>query len=395
MAASTTSDSPAPSTEGGAPSPLPSQRDAFAIPEGRTYLNCAYMSPQLREVTAAGVRASERKERPWTISPADFFDDLERLRGLFAGLVGGDADGVAVVPAASYALTTVAANVAAGPNSRIVVLADQYPSNVYPWRDLAQRTGASVVAVDKPEAGDWTDAVVAAIDDRTAVVAVPNCHFMNGALLDLVKIGEAARSTGALLVIDGTQSLGVLPLDVAALRPDVVVAAGYKWLLGPYSVAYAWIAPEHRGWRPLEQHWAGREGSENFADLTNYTDEYRTGARRFDGGEASNFALLPMAVTALETITTWTVPRIAEAIAPLTDAIAKRAHELAPVPAGPRAGHIIGLQLPRGSATAVADRLADSQVHVSVRGDNLRVSPHVYNSVEDVDRFISALGSAL
>ena len=376
--------------EGGALSPVPSQRDAFAIPEGLTYLNCAYMSPQLREVTAAGARAAERKERPWTISPADFFADLERLRELFSGLLGADADGVAVVPAASYALTTVAANVAAGPDSRIVVLADQYPSNVYPWRDLAQRTGASVLAVDKPDSGDWTDAVITAIDERTVVVTVPNCHFMNGALLDLVRIGDAARRAGAIFAIDATQSLGVIPLDVASVRPDVIVAAGYKWLLGPYSVAYAWIAPEHRDWRPLEHHWAGREGSENFADLTNYTDEYRAGARRFDGGEASNFALLPM-----ETITTWSVPRIAAAISPLTDAIAQRAHDLAPAPDGPRSGHIIGLRLPRGSATAVAERLAGEQVHVSVRGDNLRVSPHVYNSVEDVDRFISALASAL
>ncbi len=353
------------------------------------------MAPQLRSVTEAGIRAAQRKERPWTITSEDFFRDLERLRALFSGLVGADADGVAIVPAASYALSTVAANVTAGPGHRVIVLADQYPSNVYPWRDLAQRTGATIVAVEKAETATWTDAVVAAIDERTAVVAVPQCHFMNGALLDLGRIGAAARAAGAMLVVDATQSLGVLPLDVGDIQPDVVVAAGYKWLLGPYSVGYAWIAAHHRGWRPLEHHWGGREGSEDFAALTDYTEAYRPGARRFDGGEASNFVLLPMAVAALETVTAWSVPRIAAAIAPLSQEITRHAADLAPAPSPPRADHILGLQLPEGAAARVAARLAHEQVHVSVRGKNLRVSPHVYNTTEDVDRFVSALAAAL
>ncbi len=123
--------------------PLPCQRDAVAIPDDVAYLNCAYMAPQLRHVTDTGQRAVQRKEHPWMIAAADFFDDLERLRQLFSALIGGDAEGVAVVPAVSYALSTVAGNVSARRDDRIVVLADQYPSNVYPWRDLAQRTGAA------------------------------------------------------------------------------------------------------------------------------------------------------------------------------------------------------------------------------------------------------------
>lgn len=386
---------PSATTAAGPPVPLPSQGDAFAIDEDVTYLNCAYMAPQLRVVTEAGVRAVGRKARPWTISPDDFFADLERLRELFAGLVDADADGVAIVPAASHALSMVAANVAGGPDATLVVLADQYPSNVYPWRDLADRTGATVVAVGQPGSGAWTDAVVAAIDERTAVVAVPNCHFMTGAMLDLVRIGAAAKAAGAVFVIDATQSLGVMPLDVAATQADVVVAAGYKWLLGPYSVGYAWIAPQHRDWQPLEQHWAGREGSENFARLTDYTDTYRAGARRFDGGEASNFALLPMAVAALETVTGWSVPKVSATITPLMQAIVERAGDLAQPRHTPHAPHIVGLLLPEGSAPGVAERLAGEQVHVSVRGDNLRVSPHVYNTLDDVDRFAAALAAAL
>ncbi|MDQ3432609.1 MAG: aminotransferase class V-fold PLP-dependent enzyme [Actinomycetota bacterium] len=375
---------------------LPSQRSAFSIPEGVAYLNCAYMAPQLREVTAAGVRAIQRKEQPWTVTATDFFDDLERLRLLFATLIGGDADGVAVVPAASYALSTAAANVTAEQGDRIVVLAEQYPSNVYPWRDVAQRTGATVVPVARPDAASWTEAVVDAIDARTVVVAVPNCHFMTGAHLDLQAVGAAARTVDALLVVDATQSLGVLPLDVGDLRPDVVVAAGYKWLLGPYSVGYSWTAPRYRDWRPLEHHWAGRQGSDDFAGLTAYNDVFRPGARRFDGGEASNFVLLPMAVSALQTLAAWSVSRVAATISPLTDAVADGAAALGlSLQPHTRAGHIVGLQLPGGSAADVVERLADAHVHVSLRGDTVRVSPHVYNTADDVSRLIDVLAAAV
>lgn len=376
--------------------PLPVQRDAFDIPGDVAYLNCAYMSPQLRNVTEAGIAAVRRKERPWNFTPADFFSDLERLRTLFAPLVGGDADGVAVVPAASYALSTAAANVSARAGDRIVVLADQYPSNVYPWRDLARRSGATVHAVDRPEDGNWTRAVVDAIDERTVAVAVPNCHFMTGALIDLEQVGTAAQASGALFVVDVTQSLGVLSLDADRIAADLVVSAGYKWLLGPYSVAYAWFGPRLRDWRPLEHHWAGRSGSENFAALTSYTDDYRAGARRFDGGEASNFALLPMAVAALEAVGQWSVPRIAATVRPLTAAVVDGAAQLGlSVHAQPHADHIVGLKLPPDTVEAVAGRLAEAHVHVSVRGQSLRVSPYVFNSHSDVARLLEALGAAV
>ncbi len=376
--------------------PPPMERAAFDIPDAVAYLNCAYMTPQLHWVTQAGLTAVRRKQRPWEIGPADFFDDLERLRELFAHLIGADADGVAVVPAASYALSTAAANVSASVGDRIIVLADQYPSNVYPWRDLAQRSGATVVAVERPDDGDWTSAVVSAVDERTVVVAVPNCHFMSGALLDLRRVAEASRSAGALFVVDATQSLGVLPLHVSDIAPDMVVAAGYKWLLGPYSVGYTWVAPHRREWRPLEHHWAGRTGSENFADLTSYTDAFRPGARRFDGGEASNFALLPMAVAALETVTDWSVERIRSSVEPLTTAVVEGAMSLGlSTHVGPTAGHIVGLKLPPQSLTEVVQRLADAHVHVSVRGGDLRVSPYVFNDLADVARLLDTLAVAL
>src|SRR5215217_236426 len=118
---------------------LGSQRDLFEIPEDIVYLNCAYMSPQLRPAREAGERAISRKSRPWEITPDQFFEDAEEIRALFARLVGGDAEGVALVPSVSYGISVAAANVPVRERQKILILEDQFPSNVYAWRELAER----------------------------------------------------------------------------------------------------------------------------------------------------------------------------------------------------------------------------------------------------------------
>jgi selenocysteine lyase/cysteine desulfurase len=363
------------------------------VPEGVAYLNCSYMSPLLRDVREAGEAAIALRARPWTIRPGDFFADSERLRGLAARVMGADADGVALVPSVSYAMAVAAANLPLRPGGRVLVLDEQFPANVYPWRAHAARAGGEVVAVPRPEDDDWTGALLEALDERTAIVAVPNCHWTDGTVLDLVRVGARAREVGAALVVDATQSLGALALDVAEVRPDFLAATTYKWLLGPYSVAYLYAAPGRREGRPLEEGWIVREGAEDFARLVDYRDGYVGGARRYGVGERSNFTLIPMAAAALERLLGWGVERIAATIAPLTDAVEAGAADLGMRVPGPgrRGPHMTGLRLPRPPAPDLAARLAERGVHVSVRSSSIRVSPHVYNSHEDVARLIDAL----
>src|SRR5690349_4041297 len=137
---------------------LASQRGLFDIPDEIAYLNCAYMSPLLRSASAAGQTALARKAQPWRIAAADFFTESEVARALFAELIGADADGVALIPSASYGLSLAAANLTAGTGRRILLLEDQFPSNVYPWQDLAARTGGIIATVPRPDDLDWTDA---------------------------------------------------------------------------------------------------------------------------------------------------------------------------------------------------------------------------------------------
>lgn len=376
---------------------IPCQRHLFDVPREVAYLNCAYMSPLLHEAVAAGQAGLARKARPWTIKPADFFSESERARGLFARLLGTDAEAIALVPAASYGLAVAAANLPLAAGQRILLLADQFPSNVYPWRELARARQAEIVTVPRPATGRWSDAVLAALDERVAITALPHCHWADGSLLDLAAIGGACRAAGSALVLDVTQSLGALPLDLATVQPDFLVCAGYKWLLGPYSLGYLYVAPQHRAGRPLEENWIARAGSDDFTRLIDYQDAYQPGARRFDVGERSNPALLPASIAALSQLLAWRVEAIATTLTAYTALIAERAAALGlrPMPAAQRAGHFLGIRFPAAMPPGLPERLAAEQVHVSLRGDSLRVTPHLYNDAADLDRLIEVLAKAL
>ena len=372
---------------------LGSKRDLFEIPDDIVYLNCAYMSPQLRPAREVGEKAVSRKSRPWEITPDDFFEDAEEIRALFARLVGGDADGVAIIPSVSYGISIAAANVPVREGEKIIILEDQFPSNVYAWGGLAEQSGARLVTLPRPEDLDWTRALLEEIDTDTAVVAIPNCHWTDGSLVDLASVGESVREAGAALVVDAIQSLGAHPFDVSEVRPDFLVAASYKWLLGPYGVGYMYVGEEYREGKPIEHNWINRRGSQDFSGLVDYQGAFQPGARRYDVGERSNFALLPMAAEALRQLIDWGVENVSETIGTLTDLVEERAGALGivTIPKERRARHMIGLMLGPDAPDDLATRLTTHNVYVSVRGPSVRVSPHLYNTESDVYRLFDVL----
>ncbi len=381
---------------------IPNQRHLFDMPDDIAYLNCAYMSPLMHKVQDAGNRAIAQKGRPWTITPVDFFTTSERARGLFARLIGAAADDIAIIPSVSYGITLAAANLPLAAGSHVLCLEEQFPSNIYPWLRRAEAEGAELRLIRRADAQreghtDWTGALLDAIDERTAIVAVPNCHWTDGALIDVEALGRKARAHGAALVLDITQSGGVLPIDVAAVRPDFLICATYKWLLGPYAMGFAYAAPQWQQGRPVEEGWITRAGSENFARLVDYQDDYQPGARRFDMGERSNFQLMPMVETALAQIHEWGVANIQTTLAGITAEIESRTAPLgltAP-PTHLRAGHYLGLSFGGPPPENLLAELAAEHIYASIRGDSMRVTPHLYNNAHDIDRLISALERTL
>ena len=372
-------------------------RALFEIPDDVTYLNCASMSPQLRSVTAAGVEAVRAKASPWTMRASDWFTGVEPIRALFARVVGADAEGVAIVPSVSYGLAVAAGNLPVRAGQTLLVVDREFPSNVYAWHALAERKGARVRTVTRDDGASWTDALLAALAaDDVAIVAVPVNHWTDGALVDLERLAPAVRAAGAALVVDASQAAGAHPIDVGVVQPDFLVSVGYKWLLGPYGFGYLYVAPR---WRergtPIEQSWMSRAGAEDFARLVDYRSEFREGARRFDMGEFSQFVLAPMAAVALEQVLAWGAERVARDVGVLTDAIARGAVDLGwTVPdARHRVRHMIGVQHPRGLPAGLPGRLAAANIHVSIRGDAVRIAPYLYNDEGDVERLLRALAS--
>jgi selenocysteine lyase/cysteine desulfurase len=372
---------------------LSCQRDLFDIPEDIAYLNCAYMSPLLRSVREIGEKAVGRKSQPWNIQTNDFFEDAETARGLFAQLIGAGSDGVALIPSASYGISTAAANLPLAKGQHIVLLDEQFPSNVYQWYEMARRSEAIVDTVARPQDGDWTKAVIQRIDERTRIVAIPNCHWTDGSLIDLQQVRNWTREVGAALVVDATQSLGAYPLSVSEVQPDFLVTAAYKWLLGPYSLGFLYVAPEYREGTPIEFGWIGREGSENFSQLVNYRTGFQPGARRFDMGERSNFILLPMAIRAMQQILSWGIAEIDTTLRELTTQIEQEATNLGfqTMAARHRVGHMIGLRYPSGLPADLSTALTEAKVFVSIRGQSIRVSPYLYNTPDDIKRLFGVL----
>jgi len=372
---------------------IPNQRHLFDLPDDVAYLNVAYTAPLLRAAADAGRVAIRAKENPWTVTSNDFFRSVETVRDLFAGLVGCHSDCVAIIPAVSYGIALAAKNLPVQEGQSIVVLHDQFPSNVYSWRSLASQKNAVIKIVPRPDDNDWTPALLESIKDNTAVVAVSNCHWTDGTLIDLEKIGERCRSRGAALVIDGIQSLGALPFSVERVQPDFLVAGAHKWLLGPYSYGFCYVDTKWHQGLGLEENWMNRANSEDFSRLVDYRENYQKGARRFDMGESSNFILSPIAAVALKQILDWGVENIAETLQAKTDAIADRAKDMGLVvaPKHARAPHLIGVSKPGGFHKELLNLLAQEKIFVSVRGDSVRIAPHLYTSEEDIERLFSAL----
>jgi selenocysteine lyase/cysteine desulfurase len=258
---------------------------------------------------------------------------------------------------------------------------------------LAHEKKAVVKTVQRPSDSDWTAAVLKAIDSSTAIVAVQNCHWTDGTLVDLEKVGEKCRAMNAALVVDGIQSIGAMPFSIDKVQPDFVVAASHKWLLGAYSFGFCYVAPKWQSGVPLEENWFNRAGSEDFTRLVDYRESYQPGARRYDQGEASSFILAPIAAAGIRQILDWGVENISKTLRAKTDEIADRAQHmgLSVAPAHARAPHMIGVSKPGGFNKDLPQLLARDNIYVSVRGESVRISPHLFTTEEDIDRLLTVL----
>ncbi len=374
------------------------QAQLFDLPDSITYLNGAYMAPQLKEITKIGIHNLKRKANPSNISGAAFFEQKALIKKRYSRLINNpDPDRIAIVASVSYGMANVVNNIDFASGDQIVVLDQQFPSNVYPWNTLVNTHNVTIVTVASPGLVNnrselWTQSVIAAINPKTKVVALPHVHWADGTLLDLVAIRKKATEVGAYLIIDGTQSVGALPFNIEQIQPDALICAGYKWLLGPYSIGLAYYGPRFDNGTPIEHNWINRAGSEDFANLVNYQDQYKPKANRYDVGEASNFILLPMLLAAINQLLIWTPEAIQQYCKKITaaplDVLSSKGFYV--IPEHSRGHHLFGIYIPDGHhIEAIKARLDAHNIIVSYRGNAIRISPYVHNTQQQMEKLIS------
>ena len=382
---------------------LTCQRSAFGLPDDLHYLNCAYMGPLPRVTEEAGMKGIRAKRIPVSIVPDDFYGPSDELRRLFGDLVGvGDPTRVAILPGVSYGVAVAARNLPMEAGQNVVLTHEQFPGHVHAWTRLAREREGEARFVTPPDGAGrgqaWNERLLEAIDEATAVVAVPHVHWTDGTRFDLVQVGRRCREVGAALVVDGTQSVGALPFDVEEVQPDALIVAAYKWLLGPYSVGLGYFGARFDEGTPLEETWIGREESEDFQNLVHYRDAYQPGAIRYDVAERSNFTLLPMAIASLRLITEWRPERIQAYCRTLIGDVLTEAESLGfgVEDEAWRGSHLFGLRMPEDIDLAgLKGALERRNVFASLRGSALRLSPNVYNDASDVEALLDGLREAV
>ncbi|OYU92684.1 MAG: aminotransferase [Bacteroidetes bacterium B1(2017)] len=279
-------------------------------------------------------------------------------------------------------------------------MGEEFPSDVYAWGELiSENPKVSIETIQAPQelnsrGKNWNDALIEALNSEALAVCISPTHWTDGTLFNLEKIKEKCQQNNILFVIDATQHLGAYGFDIQKIRPDFLVAATYKWLLGPYGTTLAYFGKYFDDGFPLEQTWIGRKNSQDFKNLINYQTDYQEGAFRYNMGEFSNFINLPMVEKALDLLIEWKPVEVQNYAKNLAKPYIERLRN-----AGYwienedfRSAHLFGIRLPKDlKIETIQKALSDEKVFVSYRGNAIRLSINVWNNENNMELFTKIL----
>lgn len=366
--------------------------------DGLTYLNCANHGA-LPRVTAAAMReAIGLKERPNRVADDIYFTLTGRARAAVSRLVGARPECVTLGSGESHGMAVAALGFPWEHGDELVIARSDFPANVYIWLNAARAAGVRATVVASRRRAATTEEILAAIGPRTRVVTVSHVDYGSGEVMDLARLAAACRTRGVFLAVDATQSAGAVPLDMSSLGISLLTVAGYKWMLGPYGSGFAAFDPE---WmeriRPTYVTWTAAEGAERFNTLPRENWTWAPTARRFDAPEAASFVNVTGLARSAEFLHELGVDAVHAHVAALLD----RLEAGLPPPFRRRAGAstirgpILSVEADDPAPVHAAyGRLRERGIVVSLREDAIRVSPHVYNTGEQVDRLLAVLGES-
>lgn len=366
------------------------QRARFPVFGSKVYINsCSYgaLSNEVEAAFHAYLTGRHANGSDWD----NWVGHNEALRIDYAGLFGVSPAEIAVTPSASAGINSVASAMDfSGKRNKIVVTDLEFPTNAQIWY-AQERRGAVVERVVADNGVDLLERLAAAIDETTRIVAVTHVCYRNGEKLDIAAIGQLARAAGAFFLVDGYQAAGTMAIDLASWGADFYVGGALKYLLGTAGIGYLYVRqgvqdemhPTVTGWFAQEEIGA--------MDHTRHNPAHD--ARKFEGGTPP-VANIYAARAGLGILAEIGLPAIEAQIAGLTERIIERAREtgivLATPAAAKRRGAMVALRCL--DAGRLVDALSHDGIVTSWRDGNLRLSPHFYNTEEDIDRVFAALG---
>ena len=373
-------------------------REHFPAISKCTYLNAASIALMYKGASEAAVAWQRDLAENGTLN----FDEaaeqniFSNLHDVFARLIGAHPRDIAVGSSFTELVASLAWAMMPGSKENIVGVDVVFPSTVYPWLRVAHTTGCEVRLLGTTDYYADPEELVGLINDDTAVVAISHVEFGSGQRYDLQSLAEVAHSHGALLVVDATQSVGAIPIDVSRDGVDILVAAGYKWLCGPFGAAVMYVAP-HLQTR-FEPGLAGFRSHKDMWDLKADRIQYRDDAGRFEFGTMAYGCALGLG-KAIEFILTLGSDAVFEHNLKLRERLVEGlkqsgAQLLSPSSAKERSP-IVSARFPDFSSRTIVDFLKKQGVIVSPRADFVRFSPHLYNSSDDIDHALEVLDQAL
>jgi selenocysteine lyase/cysteine desulfurase len=375
-------------------------RQDFGSFDGRVWLNCSHQGPLPIPAVKAAEAAIALKVSPSRLNTSEPFQRVpERLRNALGRLIGAKAEDVILGNSASYGINLLAQGLPLQAGDDVLLLAGDFPATIFPWLVLEER-GVVVRQIGTNGRVLGVDDVRQEMGPRTRVVCASWVHSFNGHALDEVEIGSLCRGAGVLFVLNASQGVGARPLDVDSLPVDAVMGCGHKYLCGPYGTGYCWIRPDLReSMRRTQGYWLANMTADDLKSSTERGLRRDLGAGRFDVMGTANFFNFMAWTASLEYMLELGIDRIAEHDQLLVQRLLDGLHASDLQLVSPRAGSsrttLVVLEgLPPGRTAELFERLRTGGVDVALRRGLLRISPHFYNSVEDVDRAVELLVSS-
>lgn len=372
------------------------RRDDFFDFDGWSYLNSAYQGPLPRVSAAAVEEALELKRRPYQL-PERLLVELPReVRALAARLIGARTEEISVGTGATHGLNLAAAGLPLKPGDEVLLSPGEFPSNLFPWRYHSVRRGYSTRVIETQGPYPQVEDYARAATQHTRAVAVAQVSYSTGYRVDLPALSRLCKERGWYLVVDACQAVGSLAFSVADFQPDILATGGYKWLLSPYGTGFTYIRRALIAELEVPVvYWAGLASAEDFNALSRQTMTFADSARRFDAPETASFLnlfgfkrslqyLLDVGVETVERHHVALLQRLSDGLPAGVTMDADRSPEH-------RSGIVFLSGRDTEATAATFQQLRAAKIHTSLREGRIRVSPHLYNDENDIDRLLAGL----